>query len=186
MISQRVGVAAMRRAAKPSLFSQNVTRAALASHVSALQTRPVATTKTTIQENREILDAQRRNRPVSPHLSIYKLEQTWFGASAWTRITGAILSGSSYVFFSGYLVAPLLGWHWESASVAAAFAGLPFLAKAAVKFALAFPFSFHFFQGIRHIVHDVGYAYAKPILKKGDTMVWAAGVLTGLYLAVGL
>jgi succinate dehydrogenase (ubiquinone) cytochrome b560 subunit len=183
MLAQRVGLAAMRRAAKPSLFSQNITRAALAS---ALQTRAVATTKTSIAEGKQILDNQRLQRPVSPHLSIYKLEQTWFGASAWTRITGCLLSGSAYLYFTGYLVAPLLGMHWESASLAAAFGALPFVAKAGIKFFLAFPFGFHFFQGIRHIVHDVGYAYTKTLLKRGDTLVWAAGILSGLYLALAV
>jgi succinate dehydrogenase (ubiquinone) cytochrome b560 subunit len=147
---------------------------------------PVATTKTTIDEGKKILDNQRLNRPVAPHLTVYKLEQTWLGASAWTRITGCLLSGSAYLYFTGYLVAPLLGLHWESASLAAAFGALPFVAKAGIKFFLSFPFSFHFFQGIRHIVHDVGLAYAKPILKKGDTFVWAAGILTGLFFALGM
>lgn len=147
---------------------------------------PVTTTKTTVQEGKQILDNQRLSRPVAPHLTVYKLEQTWFGASAWTRITGCLLSGSAYLYFTGYLVAPLLGLHWESASVAAAFGALPFVAKVGIKFLLGFPFGFHFFQGIRHIVHDVGYGYAKTILKKGDTIVWTAGILTGLFLALGM
>lgn len=43
-------------------------------------------------EAASILASQRLNRPISPHLGIYKPQITWYG-SALTRITGAVLSG---------------------------------------------------------------------------------------------
>ncbi|KAM4066387.1 succinate dehydrogenase/Fumarate reductase transmembrane subunit [Hirsutella rhossiliensis] len=188
MIAQRVGVAAMRRGAtKPNVFfNQTVPRLILASSPSMTQSRLVATAKLSNDEGHQILANQRLNRPISPHLGIYKMEQTWFGASAWTRITGCALSGAAYAYFASYLVAPLLGLHLESASLAAAFAGLPFLAKGAVKFALGFPFAFHFINGIKHLVYDLGKGFSKPTIKRGEIALWVSSILSGLYLAFGL
>lgn len=147
---------------------------------------PIATTKLSPDEGQQILVNQCLHRPVSPHLGIYKMEQTWFGASAWTRITGCTLSGAAYLYFTGYLVAPLLGLHLESASLAAAFGGLPWLVKGGVKFGLAFPFAFHFINGIKHLVYDMGIGFAKTSIKKGEIALWVSSVLSGLYLAFGL
>ena len=123
---------------------------------------------------------------MSPHLGIYKIEQTWLGHSAWTRITGCTLSGAAYVYFTAYLAAPLLGWHLETASVASAFAALPFAVKGGVKFALGFPFAFHFINGLRHLAFDLGKGFAKPTIKKAETALWISSILSGLYLAFGL
>ncbi|PNY24047.1 Succinate dehydrogenase cytochrome B subunit, mitochondrial [Tolypocladium capitatum] len=188
MIAQRVGVAALRRGAtKPSIvFNQHIPKLALASSISTSQARPIATTKLSNDEGHQILVNQRLQRPISPHLGIYKMEQTWFGASAWTRITGITLSGTAYLYFATYLVAPLLGLHVESASLATAFAGLPLLVKGGVKFALGFPFAFHFINGIKHLVYDLGKGFSKPAIKKGEIALWVSSVLSGLYLAFGL
>jgi succinate dehydrogenase (ubiquinone) cytochrome b560 subunit len=102
-----------------------------------------------------ILAAQRLRRPVSPHLSIYKPQITWYG-SALNRITASLLSGGFYVFGAAYLVAPLFGWHLESASLAAWFGALPVLAKVGIKFGLSLPFTYHAFNGVRHLVWDMG------------------------------
>merc|ERR1712000_423111 len=143
MLASRVGVAATRSAAKP-FMAQNLPKLALAARVPATQYRPIATVKQTPAEGNEILAKQRLNRPVSPHLGIYKMNQTWLGSSAWTRITGCALSGVAYLYFGSYLVAPLFGWHLESASLAAAFAGMPFIVNGGIKFLLGFPFAMHF------------------------------------------
>jgi len=72
------------------------------------------------------------------------------------RITGSVLSGGFYIFGAAYLVSPLFGWHLDSASMAAAFASWPVLAKVAAKFLVAMPFTFHGFNGIRHLFWDLG------------------------------
>ena len=146
----------------------------------------VTTTKATPAEGDAILASQRLNRPVSPNLGIYKMEQTWFGASAWTRITGCTLSGAAYVYFTAYLAAPLLGWHIESASLAASFGALPFVVKGAVKFALGFPFVFHFINGIKHLVYDAGIGFAKAQIKRGEITLWVLSIIGGLGLAFGV
>merc|ERR1712025_641249 len=143
--------------------------------VPATQYRPIATVKQTPAEGNEILAKQRLNRPVSPHLGIYKMNQTWLGSSAWTRITGCALSGVAYLYFGSYLVAPLFGWHLESASLAAAFAGMPFIVNGGIKFLLGFPFAMHFFL-------DTGRGFAKASVVRVETAAWTFGILGGLFL----
>jgi succinate dehydrogenase (ubiquinone) cytochrome b560 subunit len=130
----------------------------------------------------QILVAQRKNRPTSPHLSIYRPQITWY-ASSLHRLTGSILSGGFYVFGAAYLVSPLFGWHLDSASLAAAFGSLPVLAKVGLKGLVAFPFTFHSFNGIRHLVWDLGKEFSnKAVIRSGWTVVGISAV-SALYLA---
>ncbi|KAF4983238.1 hypothetical protein FZEAL_1305 [Fusarium zealandicum] len=142
----------------------------------------MGSTKLSQEEGRQLLANQRLQRPISPHLGIYKLEQTYFGSSAWNRFTGSALSGTMYAFMVGYLVAPLAGFHMESAGVAAAFGGLPLIVKGGVKFALGFPFVFHSISGTKHLLYDLGKGFAKTTIKKVDFYIWTASVLGALGL----
>ncbi|MCJ1238790.1 hypothetical protein MMC14_006781 [Varicellaria rhodocarpa] len=127
-----------------------------------------------------ILVKQRLNRPVSPHLSIYQPQITWY-ASIMNRITGSILSGGFYIFGAAYVVAPLFGWHIESASMAAAFGSLPVAAKVALKFGVALPFTFHSWNGIRHLVWDMGREFSnKQVQRGGWTVVGLTVVSSGV------
>lgn len=133
------------------------------------------------QEARQLLADQRRNRPISPHLGIYRPQITWIG-SMLNRITGVILSGGFYLFGIAYLAAPAMGWHLESASLAAAFAAWPVVAKLATKFAIAMPFTYHCWNGIRHLVWDTGAAFTnKQVIVTGWIMV-GLSTLTALGL----
>jgi len=148
----------------------------LAAISSSIQTRPVATQKMTPADSYQILASQRKNRPTSPHLTIYRPQITWY-ASITHRITGSILSGGFYVFGAAYLVSPLFGWHLESASLAAAFGAWPVVAKVAAKFTVAMPFTFHCFNGIRHLVWDLGKEFSnKAVIKTGWTVVGISSV----------
>lgn len=151
--------------------------------VRALSRPAAATNKLSLEEGQQVLVNQRLNRPISPHLGIYKLEQTWFGASAWTRITGCTLSGAMYAYMAAYVAAPLVGLHIESASVAAAFGSLPFAVKGGLKFALGFPFAFHFFSGVKHLAYDMGKGFAKSFVIKSEKILWGASIVGGLILA---
>lgn len=102
-----------------------------------------------------ILAAQRLNRPISPHLTVYKPQITWYG-SALNRITGSVLSGGIYVFATAYLVSPLLGWHLESGAVAEWFGSFGAVTKGVMKFGISWPFTYHFWNGIRHLAWDTG------------------------------
>lgn len=76
------------------------------------------------------------------------------------------------MFATAYLVAPLLGWHLESASIAASFGALPLAVKFATKLGIAFPFTFHCFNGVRHLVWDFGKQLSnKQVIQTGWTVV---------------
>lgn len=128
--------------------------------------------KVSVEKGNQILANQRLNRPVAPHLGVYKLQQTWLGSSAWMRITGCTLSGAMYAYFISFLFAPAFGMNLDSSALVASFAGLPLLAQNAVKFAFTFPFTFHFFNGIKHLVYDAGIGYAKDTIVRADYFLW--------------
>lgn len=175
-------------AGQPStFFTTNVAKLALAKPLSTTPSRAaVETQKISASEAASALAQQRLRRPVSPHLEIYDKYQTWFGSSIFNRFTGSAMSGSLYAFSIAYLAAPYLGWHLESASIAAAFGALPVAAKASLKFLAAWPFSFHVLNGTRHLLFDLGIGYAKKTVIKTETYVWGASVVTALGLVLFL
>jgi succinate dehydrogenase (ubiquinone) cytochrome b560 subunit len=131
----------------------------------------------------EILVSQRKKRPTSPHLTIYQPQMPWI-ASGLNRITGSVLSGGFYVFGAAYLVSPLFGWHLDSASMVAAFGSLPVAAKVAAKFAVAMPFTFHSFNGLRHLSWDLGKAFNNKTVIKTGWIVTGVSFVSALWLAV--
>ncbi|EEP78982.1 conserved hypothetical protein [Uncinocarpus reesii 1704] len=148
--------------------------------------RPATSTSTPSADTTDptqILAKQRLNRPVAPHLSIYKPQISWY-LSALNRITGCTVSGGLYLFATAYLVAPAVGWHLESMSLAAAFGALPLAAKFAIKFGVAMPFTFHCMNGVRHLVWDFGKKMTnKDVIATGWTVV-GLSVASSLALAL--
>lgn len=142
--------------------------------------------KVSSQKRDEILNKQRLNRPIAPHLGVYELQQTWLGLSAWMRITGTTLSAASYAFFAAYLLAPVVGLHLDTSSIVSAFADLPMMVKSGIKLAVSFPFAFHFFNGLKQLCCDMGYGYDKNTIKKADYIIWTAGALGAMYLTFGI
>ncbi|RDL38773.1 SdhC protein [Venustampulla echinocandica] len=177
MLAQRAARQSLRRlAVSPASFSAQMTMKKYAAPMviaSSVQTRPVATQKLTPADSNEILIAQRKLRPSSPHLAIYKPQIPWV-LSIMNRITGSVLSGGFYIFGSAYLVAPLFGWHLDSASMAAAFGAWPVAAKFATKMFLAWPFTFHAINGVRHLVWDMGKVFTNK------AVIWTGWAVVGL------
>lgn len=120
--------------------------------------KPVETVSLSDSKNYQDLQSIRNERPISPHLSIYQPQLTWLG-SIGHRFTGAGLSALLYTYFVGYLAAPHIGLGdmLSSASIVQMFAQLPLWAKLSLKTPLAFAFSYHFWNGIRHLVWDLGH-----------------------------
>jgi succinate dehydrogenase (ubiquinone) cytochrome b560 subunit len=119
----------------------------------------------------EILAKQRLNRPVSPHLAIYKPQITWY-LSALNRVTGVATSGVFYLFGIAYLAAPTLGWHLESAAIAASFGAWPVLLQVLTKTVVALPFTFHCLNGVRHLIWDTAKMITnKKVNQSGWTVV---------------
>ncbi|EFR00203.1 succinate dehydrogenase cytochrome B subunit [Nannizzia gypsea CBS 118893] len=121
----------------------------------------------------QVLASQRLNRPIAPHLSIYKWQVTSVNSSL-QRITGAVLSGSLYLFAVSYLASPYLGWDLSSDSLSAAMASLPWAGKATVKFVIAWPFMFHVFNSLRHLAWDIGKGFAMKTVSQ--TGILSAGL----------
>lgn len=112
--------------------------------------RSIITVKATPAEENSILVAQRKNRPVSPHLQIYEKQMTAV-LSGLHRITGVGLAAGFYavtVSFAAGIV--------DSASLVALFSALPVAAQVLLKTLAAFPFAFHSWNGIRHLIWDSG------------------------------
>lgn len=107
---------------------------------------------------------------------------TWI-ASSLNRITGAVLSGTFYVFGASYLLAPLVGLNFGSASMVAAFGAWPIAAKVATKLVIAFPFTFHSFAGLRHLAWDAGKHFNNAAIIKSGWALFAVSGATSLYLA---
>lgn len=64
---------------------------------------------------------------------------------------------------------------------------MPFAIKGAVKFTLfGFPLAFHFINGVRHLVYDMGKGYGKATINKAEAMTWVGSVLGGLLIVFGL
>ncbi|KAL4892428.1 hypothetical protein BDV59DRAFT_179930 [Aspergillus ambiguus] len=127
----------------------------------------------TVEQGQQHLARQRLRRPVSPHLSIYRWEMNMI-SSAMERNTGIMLSGTLYLFATAYLFSPMLGWDLSSASLVTAFGALPVAVKAGVKFLAAWPFTFHFFNGVRFTV-----AATAQTLKNRDQMAKIAWAMMG-------
>ncbi|KAL4787848.1 hypothetical protein BJX76DRAFT_267949 [Aspergillus varians] len=187
MISQKVAQQSLRRLAvqQPYAMRWSLMNAASPAAVAMgrnVQTRFTASTTTSSDPNK-ILAEQRLRRPVSPHLTIYRPQVTWY-LSGLHRITGILLSGPLYLFATAYLAAPLFGWHLESASLAAAFAAIPAAAQVGLKTFFALPFTYHCMNGLRHLTWDTGRAINnKLVIQTGWTVV-GLSVVSALYLAL--
>ena len=88
-----------------------------------------------------------------------------------------------YVFGLAYLAAPALGWHLETASIAAAVASWPILLKIILKTTCAFPLTYHTFKGIQHLVWDSGAAFTNRQVIVGGWAVVGVSVVSALGLA---
>ncbi|ETI19871.1 succinate dehydrogenase, cytochrome b556 subunit [Cladophialophora carrionii CBS 160.54] len=109
----------------------------------------------TVAEHASHLASQRLNRPVSPHLSIYRPQITWY-SGALMRNSAILITAPVYIFGAAYLIAPLVGWHLDTASVVEWFGCLPQAARLSIKAVFGFPFCFHIVHGLRHLIWDTG------------------------------
>jgi len=185
MLAQRMAQQSLRRLALQQPASRFLIPAAIASSNALISQRRLAATQSVSsdQETTQILAKQRLNRPVSPHLTIYRPQITWV-TSMLNRITGIALSGGLYLFGTAYLVAPTLGWHLESQALAAAFASWPIILQATTKFLVSMPFTFHCFNGVRHLVWDTASMFTNKQVNQTGWTVVGLTVLSSLALAI--
>lgn len=121
----------------------------------------------------------RLGRPQSPHLTIYKLQLTSL-LSFTHRSTGMALGGIITVWGIGGLFTS--GHFSENLAVLENMHLSPAL-LVIVKATLAFPFCFHFANGIRHLAWDMGkFLTIKEVYLTGYSVLAASVILTA-YLA---
>lgn len=113
------------------------------------------------------------NRPLSPHLSVYRMFRYTMFTSFANRITGAVLS-------VGLLV--LVYWLMAVASGAAAYArALGILSLPVFKLfyaVLLLTFAYHLVAGCRHLIWDTGRG-----MERGQSKV-SAGIVIGVSLVL--
>ncbi|KAJ5538667.1 succinate dehydrogenase cytochrome b560 subunit [Penicillium frequentans] len=145
--------------------------------------RNVSTQNIPTESPHHRLAAQRLNRPVSPHISIYKW-QFVSSASILHRITGILLSGSLYAFGTLYLLSPNLGIHLDSTTMVDAFGALPTAVKIGVKFGTTMPFTYHAFNGMKQLVWDTGRLLGKKQNGRASWAVLVCSISASLGLAL--
>ena len=120
-------------------------------------------------------------RPLSPHLEIYKPQLTSV-LSIVHRMTGVALAGGT-LFLTWWLIAAAMGpeayaftqWIWGT--------WLGYL----VLFGFSVSLFFHLCNGIRHLFWDVGLGYEiETVYRSGWTVLAATAVLTASAWIVGL
>ncbi len=109
-------------------------------------------------------------RPLSPHLSVYKLELPMV-LSGLHRITGLALAGGSIL---------LVVWIVCAAHSAEAYAGMSrFLGSFIGQFVLfgwAFSLIFHTVSGVRHLIWDTGKLLEVEQIKRSSVIVLALSI----------
>jgi succinate dehydrogenase / fumarate reductase cytochrome b subunit len=143
-------------------------------------TAPEGTAKTAgsakkTPSRKEFISVSAADRPLSPHISIYKPQITSV-MSISHRLTGIANTAGSLL---------LVIWLWAAAynpeflEVYQDVFENP-LAKVAL-IGLSFFFFYHFCNGIRHLFWDAGYGFAIPnVYRSGYTVIVAALFMTGV------
>ncbi len=163
------------RLANPSLLACRSTIPSAVLGIRRIQT--ISTRVTTADEEQSILVEQRKNRPTSPHLDIYQPQLTWI-LSGVHRLTGVILGFTFFGITCTYAASSILGLGIDTAAIAATIGTLPVLVKGGLKVVYSFPFAYHAFNGVRHLVWD----YTKELTVKG---VYRTGYLMLGATAIG-
>ena len=174
MITSRVGLALRRQPlATSKLFLSQSRASPLARHlVRSIQTESLPPSAAT-----DILNAQRMKRPSTPHFTIYQPQITWIGSIA-NRATGGALSGVLYAFSLAYLAGPVIGIPIDGAHVVDLVASLPDWFKYAVKGAVGMSFSYHSWNGIRHLLWDAGKLMSNQAVRSSGWIVVGVSVVS--------
>lgn len=114
---------------------------------------------------------QRVQRPLSPHLQIYRWRITMVLSSA-HRISGLLLTLGAFVFCL-WLIA-LASGPQAYATAQAFFGSGPFKLLAAL---WALSFFYHLLNGIRHLAWDLGYGFERGQIRTSGWIVIVLAVL---------
>lgn len=119
-------------------------------------------------------DIPRGNRPLSPHLSVYRLPMPAI-TSIMTRITGQVM-------VAGLLL--VVWWLVAAAAGPAAFATADWVMRswlgALVMFGSMWALWYHFLAGIRHLFYDAGHLLEINDAKRASWFIIIASVVLAL------
>lgn len=112
--------------------------------------------KTSFKQEEQLLIAQRKNRPISPHLTIYQPQITWY-LSSLHRISGVILGMGFFVITMSFGVSTIFGLGLNTENLKNYYKEkVPSWADLTMKAGAAYLFVFHMGNGVRHLVWDTG------------------------------
>jgi len=130
---------------------------------------------------RETSGAAARGRPLSPHLSIYKMSRYSLLSSISNRAAGIVLTCGQIL---------LVYWLVAVAGGARAYGRADrFLESTALKVAYAVllaAFAYHLVAGLRHLVWDTGHGLSREQSRRSAGWVLAGAVLLALALLAWL
>ncbi|EED20723.1 succinate dehydrogenase, putative [Talaromyces stipitatus ATCC 10500] len=134
------------------------------------------------------LEQQRLRRPVSPHMTIYKWQYQSL-TSILQRFSGIFLAGGLYVFATGYVLTPIVSPGYtdlfDIETIVGALREVPGWIKGVGKFALSMPFTYHFYNGVKHLMWDLGVGLShKRFFGRLAWVVAGFSVVSSLGLAV--
>ncbi len=128
-----------------------------------------------------MIKAYKENRPLSPHLQIYKIQITSF-LSILHRGTGIILYGGAFLWVI-WVVALATGP--ENYTKIQAFLIHPF--GLFILMGWSFSFFYHLCNGIRHLFWDLGVGYDMPTVRRTGWIVVISSIfLTGVSWTLGI
>ncbi|CCE64117.1 hypothetical protein TPHA_0G02790 [Tetrapisispora phaffii CBS 4417] len=141
-----------------------------------------ARNKITTQAEDTLLSKQRGNRPISPHLTIYQPQLTWY-LSSLHRLTAVFLGATFYVVTISFGLSALLGlgltadnlsnWYHNKFSPTS---------QSVIKALYSYMFALQFTLSVRHFVWDMGKELSlKGVYRTGYGALALSAVL-GTYL----
>lgn len=105
------------------------------------------------------------NRPLSPHLSVYKWNVTSV-SSILHRATGVFMTLGT-VALAAWIISAAMGADCYEYVLSILSSWIGWL----VMFGLSFSFFYHLANGVRHLVWDAGYGFDKQVARRSG---WAA------------
>ena len=115
------------------------------------------------------------NRPLSPHLTIYRWPLTMI-TSITHRITGMALTVGALIL-AWWLVAisnGLDGGYQTFMALAASPLGM------LVLFGVTWSLAYHFFNGIRHLAWDLGYGFDKKVAERNSMLIFVLSFVSAV------
>ncbi|KAJ2682340.1 hypothetical protein H4R19_007149 [Coemansia spiralis] len=120
-----------------------------------------------------------KNRPISPHISIYQPQMSWV-LSGIHRNAGVAVGGAAFLYTAAFGLAPMVGMDLSSVAVTSMLAAAPTPLVLAAKALVSSCLSFHCINGIRHLVWDTGKAVTNQgVFTTGYAVIGATALATG-------